>query len=55
MFICNYNGKNPNFIKTTSSQTFTNVTATPTTLTMATLGARQVQSDGANWLLIASV
>ena len=42
-------------VGTTSSQTFTNVTATPTTLTMATLGARQVQSDGANWLLIASV
>jgi len=42
-------------IATTSSQTFTNVVATPTTLTMAAVGTRQVQSDGANWLLIVSL
>ncbi len=38
-------------IGTTSSQTFVNVTATPTTLTMATIGARTVISNGANWML----
>ena len=42
-------------IATTSSQTFANVTATPTTLTMATVGSRTVQSDGANWLLLSSL
>lgn len=42
-------------VGTTSSQTFANVTATPTTLTMATLGARVVQSNGANWILISSL
>jgi hypothetical protein len=42
-------------IGTTSSQTFANVTATPTTLTMATVGTRVVQSNGANWLLISSL
>lgn len=42
-------------IGTTSSQTFTNVAATPTTLTMATVGSRVVQSDGANWMLISSI
>lgn len=38
-------------IGTTSSQTFVNVTATPTTLTMATIGTRVVISNGANWML----
>lgn len=42
-------------IGTTSSQTFVNFTATPTTLTMATLGSRTVQSNGANWLLLSSL
>lgn len=42
-------------IGTTSSQTFANVTATPTTLTMSTVGSRTVQSNGANWLLISSL
>ena len=37
-------------IATTSSQTFINVTATPTTLTLATVGNVTVQSNGANWL-----
>jgi hypothetical protein len=37
-------------IGTTSSQTFVNVTATPTTLTLATVGAIAVQSNGANWM-----
>jgi hypothetical protein len=42
-------------IGTTSSQTFANVVTTPTTLTMATVGTRIVQSNGANWLLISSL
>lgn len=39
-------------IGTTSSQTFVNVTGTPTTLTLATLGSYMVQSNGANWMVI---
>jgi hypothetical protein len=42
-------------IATTSSQTFANVAATPTTLTMATVGSRTLQSNGANWLLLSSL
>ncbi len=42
-------------IATTSSQTFVNVVATPTTLTMATVGSKTVQSNGANWMLISTV
>jgi len=42
-------------VGTTSSQTFANVVATPTTLTMAAVGSRTVQSDGANWLLLSSL
>lgn len=37
-------------IATTSSQTFVNVVATPTTLTMAAVGTITVQSNGANWM-----
>lgn len=40
-------------IGTTSSQTFVNVVATPTTLTMSTVGTTAVQSNGANWLRIS--
>lgn len=39
-------------VGTTSSQTFVNVTATPTTLSLVGLGAVIVQSNGANWLQI---
>lgn len=39
-------------LATTSSQTFVNVVATPTTLTLATLTGVTVQSNGANWLKI---
>jgi hypothetical protein len=42
-------------ILTTSSQTFVNVAATPTSLTMATVGTRVVKSNGANWMLISSL
>ncbi len=41
-------------IGTTSSQTFVNVTATPTTLTVAQFHTYVVQSNGANWLVISS-
>lgn len=39
-------------VGTTSSQTFTNVTATPTTLTILTAAGKSVRimSDGANWI-----
>lgn len=39
-------------IGTTSSQTFVNVVATPTTLTLAAVGSYRVQSNGANWMVI---
>ncbi len=39
-------------IGTTSSQTFVNVAGTPTTLTLAAVGSYQVQSNGANWLVL---
>lgn len=42
-------------IGTTSSQTFVNVTATPTTLTMATIGTTAVQSNGANWIKLSGL
>jgi hypothetical protein len=41
-------------IGTTSSQTFVNVVATPTTLTLAAVGWYSVQSNGANWLVISN-
>jgi hypothetical protein len=40
-------------IATTSSQTFVNFLATPTTLTLAAVGNYTVQSNGANWLVIS--
>lgn len=39
-------------IGTTSSQTFVNVVATPTTLTLPAVGSYRVQSNGANWMVI---
>lgn len=41
-------------LATTSSQTFANVVATPTTLPLATLTGIVVMSDGANWLKVSS-
>ena len=41
-------------IATTSSQTFTNVVATPTTLTLSAVGTYQVQSTGANWVVLST-
>lgn len=40
---------------TTSSQTFVNVSATPTTLTKAGIGTITVQSNGANWLKLSEL
>lgn len=42
-------------IATTSSQTFVNVPATPTTLSLAAVGAVTVQSNGANWLQLSGL
>jgi hypothetical protein len=42
-------------LATTSSQTFVNVTATPTTLTLNQFATVTVQSNGANWLRITSL
>jgi len=42
-------------LATTSSQTFVNVTATPTTLIMATIGTTSVQSNGANWIKLSGL
>lgn len=42
-------------LATTSSQTFVNVVATPTSMTKATLGTLIVQSNGANWMLISNL
>lgn len=42
-------------VGTTSSQTFVNVTATPTTLTLAQFATVTVQSNGANWLRLTSL
>lgn len=48
--ITNSTAANTITIATTSSQTFANVTATPTSLSLIGLGAVIVVSDGANWL-----
>ncbi len=40
-------------IATTSSQTFVNVVATPTTLSLATVGFYSVESNGAGYMVIA--
>jgi hypothetical protein len=55
MYVISNSGAGTITIGTTSSQTFANVIATPTTLTMSTVGARTVQSNGANWILISSL
>ena len=39
-------------IGTTSSQTYINVTGTPTTLTLSAVGSYQVQSNGAAWMVL---
>lgn len=42
-------------IATTSSETFKNVSATPTTLTLSTVGSYKVQATGANWIVISKL
>jgi hypothetical protein len=39
-------------IATTASQTFVNVVATPTTLSLSAVGIYKVQSNGANWIVL---
>jgi hypothetical protein len=41
-------------LATTSSQTFVNITATPTSLSIAQFHGYYVKSNGANWIVIAS-
>ena len=55
VYIITNSGAGTITIATTSSQTFTNITATPTTLTMAALGTYQVQSTGANWVVVSKL
>lgn len=55
IYVISNSGAGTITVGTTSSQTFANVAATPTTLTMAVVGSRTVQSNGANWLLISSL
>jgi hypothetical protein len=42
-------------LATTSSQTFANVTATPTTLSIAQFTSYRVVSNGANWIAFKTV
>lgn len=52
-FITN-SGSGVTTIGTTSSQTFVNVVATPTTLTLAQFKWALVKSNGANWIVMSS-
>ena len=54
MYFITNSGAGTITLATTSSQTFANVTATPTTLTLGTLTGVLVQSNGANWLKVSS-
>lgn len=42
-------------IATTSSQTFTNVTATPTSLTIISYGSYTIESTGTNWIVLSKL
>lgn len=50
VYVITNSGSGTVTVGTTSSQTFVNVTATPTTLTLAQFDTAIVQSNGANWL-----
>jgi hypothetical protein len=54
VYVITNSGSGSVTVGTTSSQTFVNVSATPTTLTLAQFKYVQVQSNGANWLVISS-
>lgn len=54
-YIITNSGAGTTTIATTSSQTFVNVTATPTTLTVNQYGVVTVVSNGANWLRTSSL
>ncbi|MDQ2718251.1 MAG: hypothetical protein M3Z26_00615 [Bacteroidota bacterium] len=55
IYVITNSGSGTITLATTSSQTFTNVSATPTTLSMSTVGSITVQSNGASWLEIAKL
>ncbi len=42
-------------IATTSSQTFVNISGSPTSIAMTSLGSRTVMSNGSNWMVIGSL
>jgi hypothetical protein len=54
VYVITNSGSGTVTIGTTSSQTFVNVTGTPTTLSVSQFHGYQVQSNGANWIVIAS-
>lgn len=53
IYVITNSGSGTVTVGTTSSQTFVNVTATPTSLSLAQFKFVQVQSNGANWLVIS--
>lgn len=55
IFVITNSGSGTVTVGTTSSQTFVNVVATPTTLTLAQFNTVIVQSNGANWLRLTSL
>lgn len=54
-YIITNSGSGTITIATTSSQTFVNVTATPTTLTVNQFGTVKLISNGANWLRVSAL
>lgn len=55
VYVITNSGSGTVTVGTTSSQTFVNVTATPTTLTLNQFSTVMVQSNGANWLRLTSL
>lgn len=55
IYVITNSGSGTVTIGTTSSQTFVNVTATPTTLSIAQFGTATLQSNGTNWLRITNL
>ena len=54
-YVITNSGTGVTTIATTSSQTFVNVVATPTTLTLAQFSTVTVVSNGANWIRTTSL
>lgn len=55
IYVVTNSGSGVTTVGTTSSQTFVNVVATPTTLTVNQYSTVMVQSNGANWLRLTSL